>query len=125
MNMPAGGFRRLMVCLLMSVMLACVVGCEDDDDYDYDPPDGLGAILIDNRTFNDIYVYIDGQEQVRSPYRGERAYDQTPGVVRVLLDERGGDRFWSEDVDVLEGRTTVIRVQDDFDNDYDVDILLD
>lgn len=110
---------------LMAVLLSALLftACEDDD-YDHDPPEGQGSLIIDNRTFNDIYVYLNGDEQVRAPYDGERTYDLDPGVYRLVLDERGGDRFYSEDIDILEDRLTVLKVFTGITLEYDVDLLL-
>lgn len=101
--------RKIIRCsaIIISVLLLAIIGCESDDDYDHRPPGGQGSLIIDNNTYDDIYVFIDGHEVLRTPYRSERAYDLQPGLHRVVLDQRGGDRYYADDVDILEGRVTI------------------
>lgn len=104
------------------------LGCEyDDDDFDHDPPAGLGTLYVDNNTGDDLDVFVDGAEMQGVGDYDERFYDLAPGVRRVVLDEDDGDRSFADDVDVLEGRRTIIDVSrdsDDFDR-YDVVIYFD
>jgi hypothetical protein len=102
---------RRWLCLLgtaMALAAFALTGCDDDDDIDHQPPEGQGAIVIDNDGYRDLHVYIDGayQGEVRDGHR--TAYDRAPGVYRVVLDESGSDRGYRNDVDVLAGRLTVI-----------------
>jgi hypothetical protein len=54
------------------------------------------------------------------------AFDLAPGIHRVVLDESHGSRNWRGDVDVLEGKLTVLEVNTGFDSsDYDVRIYFD
>ena len=109
-----GGCRALRWrCLLAAAAVGVSIlltGCEDDDDFDHDPPDGQGAIIIDNDGFRDLLVYIDGiyLGKVRDGHRV--AFDRMPGVYRIVLDESGSDRDYRDDVDVLDGRLTVLEV---------------
>lgn len=101
-------------CLLAAAAAGAsllLAGCEDDDDFDHDPPDGQGAIMIDNDGFRDLQVYIDGLYlgRVRDGHRA--AFDRMPGVYRVVLDEAGSDRDYRADVDVLAGRLTVLEAR--------------
>lgn len=102
-----------------------IAGCDYDDSTDHKPPDGQGSIVVDNNTFNDIRVYIDGESQKRVDGYDDRAYDREPGVYRVVLDESGGDRTYRDDVDVLDGRLTVIDVSNDpfSSSKYDVEVF--
>ncbi len=52
---------------------------------------------------------------------------QEPGVRRVILDQRGGDRTFADDVDILADRRTIMDVDSDsLDTlDYDVVIFFD
>lgn len=113
----------------LAASLPWLAGCEYDDDHDYghDPAAGLGSLIVENRTPDDIAVYVDGVRLADAGDDDDRAYDLKPGIRRVLLDQRGGDRTFRGDVDIIEGRRTVLDVIfDPFDNgDYDVDIFLD
>ena len=107
-----GGCRALRWrCLLAAAAVGVAIlmaGCEDDDDFDHQPPAGQGSIVVDNDGSLDLHVYIDGayQGKVRDGHRA--AFDRMPGVYRVVLDESGSDRGYSADVDVLAGRLTVL-----------------
>ncbi len=99
-------------------------GCEwDDDDFDHNPPAGHGSIIIDNYTYSDIELFVDGLLAGKINNDDDRAFDLAPGVYRVLLNDEDDQRNWAGDVDVLEGRLTILTVRidsTDF-NDYDVD----
>jgi hypothetical protein len=106
------------------------VGCDGDDteDYDdYEPPAGMGALVVDNNTFTEVDVFIDGGEMGRVDDYDYAVYDRQPGVYRVVLDERDGNRLSALDVDVLEGRRTVLDLSLDSDNSsrYTVTIRVD
>lgn len=88
-------------------------GCHDwweDDDHDHDPPPGQGAILIDNRTFNDVRVFFNGVRQDDTRDGKSKAYNLDPGLYRVVLEEKGGDRSFRGDIDVLENNVTVMDI---------------
>lgn len=90
-------------------------GCEyDDDDYDHDPPLRQGSIVIENFTYTDIEFYLDGRLQGKIGDDDDEAFDFPPGEYRVVLnDDDDGDRNWAADVDVLEGRLTILNVRID------------
>jgi len=102
--------KAVAALLAVCLVLAFVAGCEDDDDYNHNPPEGKGSLIIDNTTYDDIYVWIDGIQVLRAPYRSERVYDIDPGEHRVVLDQRDGDRYHAEDVDILQSKVTVWKV---------------
>jgi hypothetical protein len=102
-------------------------GCEDDDVTDYNPPPGLGALVVDNNTSNDIEVFIDGVSRGKAGDYDSRPFDVAPGVHRVVLDEKGGDMSYRDDIDILGGRLTVLDVDvGDYDErEYDVSVYFD
>jgi len=110
---------RLILVIASVLSLAAMTGCEDDEEYNHRPPEGQGSLIIDNTTYDDIYVYIDGVEVLRAPYRSWRAYDLEPGEHRVVLDQRDGDRYHADYVDILENKRTVWDVHLGY-TDYDV-----
>ena len=57
----------------------------------------------------------------------DKHYDFRPGSHRVVLDEHDGGRRWSGDIDILDGRLTIIKARFDFNHsrDYWVDVDLD
>jgi hypothetical protein len=118
-------FRHLAPLLAVAFLLA---GCDyDDDDYSHDPAPGKGALIVENRTGDDIAVYVDGARLEDADEDDDTAYDLSPGVRRVVLDQRGGDATFRGDVDIIEGRLTVMDVAfDSFDLDeFDVAIFFD
>lgn len=102
--------------LTLAAVLPWLSGC-DDSDYDHDPPPGQGALVVDNWTGYRLYVYLDGQEAESVPANKHRCYDLEPGAHRVVLDGKNSDRSWGDDVDVLEGRLTVLEVRS-YGSDY-------
>ena len=96
---------------LAAALLLAVAGCEDESDFDHDPPAGKGSLVIDNITVNEINVYVDGAFVGRVGDFGDRTDDLDPGLHRLVLDQRDGDRYRAEDVDILAGRLTVVSVR--------------
>ena len=112
----------------LSLLTFGPAGCEEDDDYkDHDIPAGKGSLVVQNRTADDIDVFVDGALVSRVDDDDEGAFDLAPGFRRVVLVEKDGDRDWRRDVDILDQRFTVLRVTFDLsDNDtYDVNIDVD
>jgi len=101
----------LVMCLCLTIPFLGT-GCDDDDDdYDHNPPENMGSLIVDNQTDNDMAVYIDGFEQDKTDEDDWRAYDLIPGEHRVFLREKGGDRRSDFELDILEGRLTIVDVQ--------------
>lgn len=121
--------RLLQTVIIPLLALGWGTGCDwdHDDDDDHVPAPGKGAILVDNNTGDDIRIYVDGIQLGRAEDYSDRAFDLDPGLHRVVLDEVDGDRDYREDLDIIEGRLTVLDVTVDFDDydDYDVDIFFD
>ncbi len=121
---------RFLPSALLAAGLALGAGCDwdDDDNEDYQPPSGSGALRVDNNTGDDIRIYVDGDEKGTVGDYSDRVYDLEPGVYRVVLDQKNGDRDYRDEVDIVEGRLTVLDVSydnDPFDDDYDVEIFFD
>ena len=94
--------------------LLVTIGCEwGDDDHDHNPPAGMGSIIIDNYTSTDIEFFVDGTLVGKVNNDRDRAFDFAPGVYRVVLNDEDDRRSWANDVDVLEGRLTVLTVRID------------
>jgi len=120
---------RIFASLAAAAILAAdMTGCDyDDNDNDHEPPAGQGSLIIYNNTSDDIAVYVDGNRLDDVGDYNDRAYDLEPGVHRVILDQRGGDRTFADDVDILADRRTIMDVDSDNVNtlEYDVVIFLD
>lgn len=98
----------------------------DGDDWNHTPPAGMGSIIVDNRTADDVYVYLEGSYTNRVSDFDNEVFDLAPGIHRVVLDEAHGSRNWRSDVDVLQGKLTVLEVNTGYySSDYDVRIYFD
>jgi hypothetical protein len=103
-------------------------GCELDDGHDIDhtPAEGLGSLVVDNNTPDDIDVYVDSVSVGRARDDSSPAFDLKPGTHSVLLVQDDRDRNYRSDVDILAGRLTILRVSIRLDDDdYRVEIDYD
>ena len=127
MKASASWKRWLGLAAMAATVVFGFAGCETDDDYDHDVPAGKGTLVVDNQTPDRIRVYVDGAQVQNVGDGHERYYDLDPGVYRVVLDGDDTDRNWADDVDVLEGRLTILKVTDDLGDfdDFNVDLDFD
>lgn len=99
--------------LAAAVLLALALGTGCDEsggDYSIVPPAGLGTLVVENNTASDIDLYLDGLSRGQVGDDSYRPVELTPGVYRVVLDEEDGDRQYGADIDILEGRLTILHV---------------
>lgn len=124
--MKAKIWSRVVMMLGLAFMLS---GCEDaEDDFDMTLEDGKGALIVQNLSGSDFNVFVEGVRIGEVDSNDHLATELDPGVVRVFLCEQDGDhRGYGEDLDILEGRRTIVRIQRDDDdwNDYDITIEYD
>lgn len=109
--------------LLGTLLAAC--DWDNRGSRDHHPPEGSGALVVENNSSGDLRVYIDGMEEGKVGDYSNRAFDLLPGVYRIVLDERHGDRSWRDDVDIIEGRLTILDVAGGWDDEFDVRIFFD
>lgn len=104
--------------------LVLAAGCDDEDFRDHTPPAGQGSLIVVNNTGDDIDVFLDGVQVMDVDDFDDSTLDTTPGLRRLVLDEDDGSRSESEDIDILEGRLTIVHVSvAAFDNtDYRLDV---
>jgi hypothetical protein len=126
MKNPTCWFRRWGLLLSLVWALGLAAGC-DDSTYDHEPPAGQGALIVDNFTGDRVFVYVDGKAADNVKSGKDRAYDLRPGLYRVVLDGDDVERSWAGDVDILEGRLTVMEVGDDgyYSGDFNVNVFFD
>jgi hypothetical protein len=96
--------------MMLAALMLVLAGC-DDDRYDHEPPEGQGALYVENTTGDRVRVYIDGAEQERVRAGKNRYYDLDPGTRRLVLDGDDVQRSWVGDVEILEGRRTILEVR--------------
>lgn len=113
-------FARALLLTASAVLLMGASDCTDDDDVDYDPPAGFGALGVDNNSDTDLDVYIDGTPRLTVDEGRRRSLDLAPGDYRVVLEERGGNRSFSGNVDILLDRITVMDITSGYGTDFDV-----
>lgn len=114
---PGRAATFAIVCGMAWVLTAC----ESDREFKRDIPEGQGTLVLNNLTTSDIYVYIEGVEDRRTSSKDYEFYDRDPGVYRVVLEQRRGDRSWAGYVDVLLGKKTVLDVYfASYHRDFDV-----
>ncbi|MCZ7590879.1 MAG: hypothetical protein M5U15_01435 [Kiritimatiellae bacterium] len=120
-------FRAACVIAAFSAIGLLAAGCDLDNhgSRKHNPPDGYGALVVENNSSRDIRVYIDGKEAGKVSDYSNRPFDLLPGVHRIILDERHGDRSWRDDVDIIEARLTILDVSSGWDNDFDVRVFFD
>jgi len=105
---------RITGLCLLAASAWVLSGCEDDEGYrDHTPPDGKGSIVVDNQTPDRLRVYIDGGYAAQADDWDDLILDLDPGVYRVFLEGRDSDRTYQGDIDVLEGRLTILHVSPD------------
>ena len=118
LSLPGRILRFAAACAL-AVTLA---GCEDHHHH-HKPPAGQGSLIVENNTGGDIRVYLDSKLVGTAKESRDTTFDTAPGYYRLVLDERGGDRYAALDLDIVEGRLTVAEV--DLDNSiYRYDVYL-
>ena len=126
MTTAAKSSGRWMRNLALLVLAGYFIGC-DDEEFDHASPAGQGTLVVNNLTWDRVYVYVNGEEVNSVTSDKHQYYDLEPGVYRVVLDGDDTDRLWADDVDVLEGRLTVLEVQDHtiLNDEFDVRIYFD
>lgn len=119
------GWRRFSAGALCALVWMIVgVGCDDGTPRVGRPPEGMGRLVIDNRTGNDLRVYFNGEPGENVRRNRYRTYDFPPGEVRVTLDQRNSDRSTRFRADILRGRVIIADVQNDYSNWNRLDVFL-
>jgi hypothetical protein len=126
MNGSVKPFFKKLGLLPLFLAVGILAGC-DDSTFDREPPPGRGTLVVDNYTGDRLRVYVDGQEREKTSAGDHRYYDLLPGVHRVALDGDDVNRSWVDDIDILEGRRTVLEVRSaSFEYDtYDTQMYFD
>lgn len=110
--------RRMMVRMAFAWVLGCTwalaSGCDDGRPDVDDPPEGMGRLVIDNRSPETLHVYVDGEPAGDVRDGKYRTFDFPPGEVHVTLDQSHSDRIARFDVDILRGRIVVAEVENDY-----------
>lgn len=126
MKKRADWMNGLGILAIATMIAIWTAGC-DDTEFDRDPPEGQGSLIVDNFTGDRVLVYVDGLKMESVSAGKHRYYDLDPGVYRVALDGDDTYRSWAGDVDVLESRRTVLEVRGypSASDSFDVQIYFD
>jgi hypothetical protein len=120
-----GGSKTFLLIALGASLSLTLLGCEgDDEDFDHDPPAGKGTLYVNNRTPNDCNVFVDGLEQKDVGDYDDEWYDLDPAVRRVVVDQDDSDRVFRGDVDILEGKKTILELSVDPNDIYRFDVYI-
>lgn len=125
MNRTRQHARRLLRLLPLLLPL-WLLGCDyEEDDYTYVPPLGQGALIVDNWTWDDIDVYVNGGRVARVDDDEVLYADLLPGLYRVVLIEEDGRRSFGIDLDVVSGQQSILRVRTIEGSTYNVSLDFD
>lgn len=109
----------------MAISAACLSACKLGEDRDHVPPQGYGALFVENNTSRELRVYVDGDLVGSVGRYSDRPFDLKPGVYRVVLDQKDSARNWRDDIDIINGRLTVLDVADGIGAGLDVVVFFD
>ncbi len=106
---------------------ASLTGCDDSkDNFDETPAQGNGTLIVDNGSGTDCNVFVDGLNEGSVNNDHYIARDIQPGQIRVFIRSRDGDHYsHGKDVDILEGRRTILRLTFDGFNDFKINVEYD
>ena len=103
-----------------------LAGCDaENNDYDFTPAHGMGALIVENDSGVDFDLYLDGSFEDGLDSGDHTTVELEPGEAHVFLREQKWEHQGvSEDVDILEGRRTIVRLyRDSWEwNDYHVTV---
>ena len=94
---------------MLAMLLLVGVGC-DEEDFDHVPAVGMGTMVIDNDTSDDIEIFVDGALVGDVDDYDDRYVDMLPGVYRVVLADEDGARSFRDEIDILANRLTILHV---------------
>ena len=116
--------KMAMMALLLTTT-AGLVGCElDDEDYDHNPPAGLGTMYIDNNTYDSLEIYVDAVKVGEVDDYDTRYFDLEPGTHRIIVQEEGGTTSFRDDIDIVEHERTIVDVSYDSNDSSEYDVLV-
>jgi hypothetical protein len=115
-----------LLTFLTATLLLPLTGCDDSsDDFDHDPPAGMGTLYVVNRTLDDSRVFIDGERVSDVDGSDHEWFDLTPRTHRVVVTQGNTDRVFRDDMDVLDGQRTILELSVDPINPNRFDTFID
>lgn len=111
--------RYLPAVIFCSLMPVVFAGCDRNNSYyDHVPPQGKGSLVIDNHTGDDISIFVNGERMGGVNGGDYTIIDLNPGFIRLVLAADHVDRSYRDDIDLLDGRLTIIDVRASSANNY-------
>lgn len=101
-------------CLLVALTIVSflIAACESDNPWHSNvPPEGFGALVVDNRTSDRLEVYLDGEEEMTVRGGRYQYIDFAPGSYRLVIMSSDGFRSYRDDIDIVKGRITVVELR--------------
>ena len=99
---------------LITMLLICLglaLGCNEEDKFrEHIPPLGMGSLIINNNTLENINLFIDGAFTNLVQEDSAETIDMAPGTYRIVLDSEDSNRTYREYTDILENRLTILHV---------------
>ena len=106
--------KTLPIAPLLALLLSLpLLGCDDDDPLQHNPPDDQAGLIVVNNTFNEMRVFLDGERIPTVDENDDRAYNLEPGVHRITLDPRNSTAIYQEEIELIQNRSLVLIVNDD------------
>ena len=110
---------KIISLILCSFLIVFVAGCDSHDSYnDHVPAPGKAGLVVDNHTGDDISIFVDGVRIGGVEGDDYTVIDLEPGFARLVLAADHDDRSFRDDVDLLDGRLTILDVQGSSVSDY-------
>jgi hypothetical protein len=108
-----GAGKAFLLTAVAASLSLILLGCDNEGDFDHDPPAGKGTLYVVNYTPNDCNVFIDGVERGGVDGDDNEWYDLDPDVRRVVVDQDDSYRVFRGDVDILLGERTILELSSD------------
>ncbi len=102
----------LMVIFVFLFIAGIFTGCDESSEgyEDHVPADGMGCLVIYNRTAVKLSGYLDGFFISNIQSWEYELKDYEPGTYKVVVLQVDGNKNYTADVEILEGVLTVLKM---------------
>ena len=101
---------RILVVLIFAGLF--FIGCDEGGEgyEDHVPADGMGCLVVYNRTAVELSGYLDGLFISNIQSWEYELKDYEPGTYKVVVLQVDGNKNYTADVEILEGVLTVLKM---------------
>jgi hypothetical protein len=101
---------RVIFCFLL--ITGIFTGCDESSEgyEDHVPADGMGCLVIYNRTAVELSGYLDGFFISNIQSWEYELKDYEPGTYKAVVLQTDGNKNYTADVEILEGVLTVLKM---------------